>query len=112
VFVRDAAGYRIAGVVFETVGGSARIGRLALSVQGAAACNVLLEAKAGIASIGRAGIGALTVLYGLGADGVDTVETVSRYCIAVVERVTNGVVSAAGGFAGDADRGLAVLAAL
>jgi len=112
VFVREAVGHRIAGVVPETVGGSARIDRLALGVLRATACNVLLEAEAGIASVGRAGIVALAVLYGLGADGIDTVETVGRISIAVVERVANGVVSAASGFAGNADRGLAVPAAL
>ena len=112
MFVREAVGHRIAGVVPETVGGSARIDRLALGVLRATTCNVLLEAEAGIAPVGRAGIVALAVLYGLGADGIDTVETVGRISIAVVERVANGVVSAASGFAGNADRGLAVPAAL
>jgi hypothetical protein len=112
VFVREAVGHRIAGVVPETVGGSARIDRLALGVLRATTCNVLLEAEAGIAPVGRAGIVALAVLYGLGADGIDTVETVGRISIAVVERVANGVVSAASGFAGNADRGLAAPAAL
>ena len=112
MFVREAVGHRIAGVVPETVGGSARIDRLALGVLRATTCNVLLEAEAGIAPVGRAGIVALAVLYGLGADGIDTVETMSRISIAVVERVANGVVSAASGFAGNADRGLAVPAAL
>jgi hypothetical protein len=112
VFVREAVGHHIAGIVFETGGGRAQIGRLALSVLRAAASNLFLEAEAGVASIGRAGIVALAVLYGLGADGVDAVETVGRCSIAGVELVANGVVSAAGGFAGNTDRGFAVPAAL